>query len=572
MTLLKNRSLGLAVINFGAKTLKLCLAVMVCGLMIGVGGVVGEDEAPNPNADVATGSTAGETGARTKTTELSENSGKLFDRKRQEREFSIRGAQGWSGLADSKDAKELVRSLITSQMTTMFQTVTMVENGAAFGLANGLNTATGLLNSITNSAHLDYVLKGQPETTQQLRFINGIHKGMRKQKKNKDSAIAGILWTSNDTLKNESTYNSKLEEFTERKPGELNMSDSLYDESDQAESADAPETPGPEKISLVKTLLEGNGTDSGKPGSEGYAKEYIGDLEYENIESGARTVTNVEPKSATKSERVAGNLVEQARGLQLRTAELQREVWDAFSAELLKKYCEFKTSDGNYEPKPFDKSLPSKVVTQEMLDKASSKTIKLTINLVDQIFKVYASQRPADPSKPTTINCNVFKNHQEAMPTKYEELESGKGPDCMGEPKKCNQNKWLFILTNKIAIDRAISEFRLAYEKLIDGALSQNPIFLVKVHEYMCASLKARGGLAGVGQLVMCDPAVWLEGLATKNREEWIRQVEEFAKWAQNIGGASNLGFAGSNSIAQAGGDMGDVSSPPAGGGGGSGS
>jgi hypothetical protein len=576
MTLLKNRSLGLAVINFGAKTLKLCLAVMVCGLMIGVGGVVGEPSVPNPSAAVSAGGSNGQTGTVAEGDD-SDNAGNPFDKPRNETEVNFRGVEGERAMADSKDARKMMHSLITSQFTTFFQTITMVENAAAFGLANGFNASSNLMQSIYSSATLNHQLRGRPETIQQLEFQNRIYDKLEEDKKHPNAWALGIMRATGDSFQRAdddkrffipedlvAAEDPKLQTIS---AGEAITLEEGKDKREDTETLKLAET-------LLADVTPAAGESNPAPGTKDYALAYLGEIEYTKKATGPKIISTTKAVAAKKvgqkevAEAAGTTTTVDIRGLELRTAELQKKIWDAFSVELLKKYCEFKTQDENYRQDPFNKSLPSKKVTPEILEKASSKTIKLTINLVDQIFKVYASQRPADPSKPTTINCNVFKNHQEAMPMKYEELGEGKGPDCIGAPKSCNQNKWLFRLTQMLAKDRAISEFKLTYEKLINGALSQNPIFLVKVHEYMCASLKAEGGAAS--DLSMCDPAVWLEALAVENRQKWVRQVEEFAKWAQNIGGASNLGFAGSNSIAQAGGNVEGMSSPPAGGGGGS--
>jgi hypothetical protein len=481
-------------------------------------------------------------------------------------------------MSDSKDARKMMHSLITSQFTTFFQTIIMVENAAALGLANGFNASSNLMQSIYSSATLNHQLRGRPETIQQLEFQNRIYDKLEEDKSHPNAWASALIRATGDS------FESSKAADRSHVPEDL-ASAPEYSKEQQIEAGEAvtldenkQERKNTETLKLAETLLAdvtpAAGESNPAPGTKDYAHDYIGEIEYTKKATGPKIISTTKAVAATqigKKEVVEADGSKKEvdiRGLELRTAELQKKIWDAFSGELLKKYCEFKTQDENYRQDPFNKSLPSKKVTPEILEKASSKTIKLTINLVDQIFKVYASQRPADPSKPTTINCNVFKNHQEAMPMKYEELGEGKGPDCIGAPKSCNQNKWLFRLTQMLAKDRAISEFKLTYEKLINGALSQNPIFLVKVHEYMCASLKAEGGAAS--DLSMCDPAVWLEALAVENRQKWVHQVEEFAKWAQNIGGASNLGFAGSNSIAQAGGNVEGMSSPPAGGGGGS--
>jgi hypothetical protein len=108
------------------------------------------------------------------------------------------------GLSDSPQIKKVLRSMITSQVPVMYQTMTMVENGAAAGFVGSMKTVSKLLNNVTNSAQLEIKLKQITDRSgaEALGYANAIHDGMKAQDLQKGSKLwpVGIFYASGDPL------------------------------------------------------------------------------------------------------------------------------------------------------------------------------------------------------------------------------------------------------------------------------------------------------------------------------------------------------------------------------------
>jgi hypothetical protein len=446
---------------------------------------------------------------------------------------------GFRGLAESKDIKDMLRGLITSQVSVMHQTMMMVENGAATGFIGGMQTVSNLMHNTVQTAQLELALKQitDPQGMETAAFANAVHKGMKKQQSNQQAWPLGLFWASGDTLKEPLAEGQKSENFQKNVKGGSVIGDAILI---PGEGGGDPEE-SKEEIKLVETLLEE--VDNAKdPKSRRYAKDYIGDAEYKlegRIDGDPKaqlktTFTKADKKAEKKGAQGEGD-DKFIRGFEFRRWEIQKEIWDAMY-KVLGDYCKFKTEQSNRGVGIFRKRSPASVVTKEKLDKTSSAGIRMTINLIDQLFKVFVGVTSNGAEDPAKIKCDFEgKTADTTMPDEYKEQQGSVIQNCENDPKNCDRNKWLFIITQMIAEDRTIGEFRAAHQALINGALAQHPAFLIKVQELVCASFQEGGTL--------CDPVLTLEDRAERNRQRWVRKVTEFSEWAQNAGGAPNFTF-----------------------------
>ena len=549
--------------DLSALTTRLKFAIVIialtCSLISGV--AVAEEEAPAENAGVP--STSDPNTTNDGKASLPKGGGKNKVRTNKSRDVHLPGLQGFKGMADSKDLRAMLREMITSQTMTMHQTMMMVENGAATGFIGGMQTVSNLMSNMVESADLELSLKGitDPKGTKQLAFANAIYKGMKQQEKGKQAWPLGLWFASGDDPKKALSPEQKADEF---KPNPNNGSrdpDALAIVEDGESSpsasgssvpsgADPGDTTTEKDIKLVETLLKDNGAQAESPRSQEYAKKYLGDVVYtsegtEGPNSQTKTVFVPATEKANKKGATGDKSDKEIRGFEYRRWEIQKDVWNA-TYELLGKYCDFKQNNQNRSAGIFQKRTPASVVTKELLDKASSQGIRMTINLIDQLFKVFVGVNAAAPNDPTGLKCDFQgKTAENTMPDEFKPQDGAKIENCESDPKNCDRNKWLFLITQIIAEDRTVNEFREAQEALINGALAQHPSFLVSVQEFVCTSLLA--DRSGGRDLRLCDPGIWLDIRAEANRQRWVKKIGEFSEWAQNVGGASNFNFKGQN-------------------------
>ncbi len=545
--------------NFSAQLNRLSSTALVIVITLSLlcGFAVAEQEVPADSAGVP--STTDQHSTIDGKGNVPKDGGKNKVRTNKSRDVHLPGLQGFKGMADSKDLRAMLRQMITSQTITMHQTMMMVENGAATGFIGGMQTVSNLMNNMVQSADLELSLKGvtDPDGMKQLAFANSIFKGMKKQSKSKEAWPLGLWFASGDDPKTQLTEGQIAQDFVpnENKGAIVGDALAIVEDSESDPSASGPEVasgaePDTEKeIKLVDKLLDNNGSTEG-PKSTAYAKKYLGNIVY-TFESSAgpssQTRTAFVPASekANRKGATGTDQDKQVRGFEYRRWEIQKDVWNA-TYDLLGKYCNFKQNNQNRSAEIFQKKTPASVVTKELLDKASSPGIRMTINLIDQLFKVFVGVNAAAPNDPTGLKCDFEgKTAENTMPDEFKPQDSARIENCENDPKNCDRNKWLFLITQIIAEDRTINEFREAHEALINGALAQHPAFLVSVQEFVCTSLMAdrRGG----NDLSLCDPGLWLDGSAETNRQRWVNKIGQFSEWAQNVGGASNFNFKGQN-------------------------
>ncbi len=546
---------------FSAAGIRRIVALAVTCAAVGLLQSLGYAQAPADSASVPN------TGTSVKVDDVKpavpKEGGKFPIKESQDRNVHLPPMLGFRGLAESKDIKNMLRGLITSEVSMMHQTMMMVENGAATGFIGGMQTVSNLMHNTVQTAQLELALKQitDPQGMETAAFANAVHKGMTKQGENQQAWPLGLFWASGDRLKEQLEEGQKSENFVKNDKGGSVIGDALAITGEGGEGSEESK----EEIKLVDTLLE-EGGDAKDPRSRQYAKDYIGDAEYKlegritgDPKAQLKTTFKKAEKNAEKKGAQGEGEDKLIRGFEFRRWEIQKEIWEAMY-KLLDDYCQFKTENTNRGVPVFSKKPPASVVTKEKLDEASSAGIRMTINLIDQLFKVYVGVTSSGAQDPAKLKCDFQgKTADQTMPDEYKQQQGAVIQNCENDAKNCDRNKWLFIITQMIAEDRTISEFRTAHQAQINGALAQHPALLIKVQEYFCASLQEGG--------VLCDPVLTLEDRAERNRQRWVRKVTEFSEWAQNAGGAPNFTFKPQQIPNQTGGS-GDLGAMDSGGGG----
>jgi len=205
--------------------------------------------------------------------------------------------------------------------------------------------------------------------------------------------------------------------------------------------------------------------------------------------------------------------------------EKQLEVWKHLNA-VMKQYCEFKKNNPNDGKYIFEKTKPADAINTEDWVGVQAFDVQVTINFVDQFFKLMLARKPIDE-----IDCNSFKGDESTFPGGFQGgISSGQFDSCEGaQAKTCLRNIVLFEVTKKIAESRVVTFFEVLWEHAYAAAGSDQDTknwtqFL------FCDSLKLGWP---------CEPGPAFDLQLERNRQEWIVFLNNFSKLAQGQGGSS---------------------------------
>jgi hypothetical protein len=465
------------------------------------------------------------------------------------------------GISDSEQMKKVLRSMITSQVPVMYQTMMMVENGAATGFVGSMKTVSKLLNNVTNSAQLEIRMKqiSDPTGAEALGYANSIHKGMKEQEavQGKNLWPVGIFYASGDRL---DTAPLKSGETIKEKPDPKAGGSSKLDAVQKSSSGSAPNPGSPAASNEIKLseILWGGYTDTAAgpnaPQSTNFADDknfqtlLVGDIVMQkgNTSQGQPTseakviFKDAEFKVKDKNPPEGRTGDQYLRGFHYWKHKTKREMWRK-TYMLMEEYCSFKADNENRGKKLFAKLTPASKITPEMIKNTSSPSFKWTVNLLDIFFKIWVETRSMDPRIPTKIECDFENPDADAsMPEDYKAPDA-KFDNCTENPKYCTRNKWILRLVDLIAEDRVIADFKNWHESAINHALGQHPWVAMKVEELLCTSLRAGRTVENVQSkdIVLCDSSAWLESLAEENRQRWVKILTDLSKMAQNAVGSS---------------------------------
>jgi hypothetical protein len=208
-------------------------------------------------------------------------------------------------------------------------------------------------------------------------------------------------------------------------------------------------------------------------------------------------------------------------------------VWQGLN-RLMKDYCNFKKNNGNSGTEIFQKKRPVSALKEEDWKSVDSLHIKLSVNILDQIFKVAVMRTPVDK-----YNCDSFTGSQDSMPTSSERVSSNSVvfDSCEGDNAKiCLRNILMFRVTKAIVESLLNMEYRHWFVDL--NRFAQNEVDERDINYLFCSSMdKAEG----------CNISDIVEEQIETNIIEWVQFTEKLSKIAQGLGGASGFVPASNN-------------------------
>lgn len=331
---------------------------------------------------------------------------------------SIRPMQGIQQIADSKVVKGMLKDLITSEVPVMYQTMMMVENGAATGFIGAMGSVGDILDSTMQASRLQLAMYDAFDDTgrDKKRYQEAIRVEMTKN--HADSWPSALWAAAADKLDKQSVtpipqqYNSAHEESggPSANTNESNAKDE--EPTQEAELAEElfTEPKDWEKLEAEQRARQNETLDEWKE----EFKDRIGDI--------TTTYTNRE------------GWIEQTFTVKPGTRSLDKDANKAAEAaykgmmKILRKYCNFKAGSSNYYTGMFQKKKPGDLLLElkEEREDASAPDMPLSINYIDALFNsTMGDDEFTEDGWFVPGTCSAVFDATKEMPDSGPNLESG---------------------------------------------------------------------------------------------------------------------------------------------------
>jgi hypothetical protein len=478
------------------------------------------------------------------------------------REFKVPPMVGFQQMAGSKPVKDMLKKLITAEVPVMFQTMMMVENGAATGYIGSMNTVGGLLSNTIQASQLQMDMYDALDTSGEKKreMIASAYKSMTEDPQNKNIWPAALIYSLGDKLGATSTPAPQWTAFSENPTGygsgpkDLDprnaSSGGNSGKSLAAKATNAGASQSGSPVLLSQRLFDSNGAYvtaqqqvQNKDTKDALLK-WVGDIEISaNVAEGGvsrgdllfSSETKVTPKDATTQ---AGADEPQGNIYKLLMHRTNLELWKHMNT-VMKVYCEHKKSEDNYEKDLFKKERPSQALERNAKDawgKIHSFDIRISINLVDQLFKLFVGRTPIKE-----VKCESFQGNVESMPSlNQSEFDSeptggdGTFDSCEGaNGKTCLRNIIMFKVVQFISISQVNHYYRSIW--LSSNMRTQEESDRKLLDYLFCSQLK----FAGEQSEWPCDPSHELSLRVEQNSMSWVEFTNQLGKLAQGQGGSS---------------------------------
>lgn len=434
---------------------------------------------------------------------------------------------GFRQMAKSAPMKTMLKELITADVPVMFQTMMMVENGAATGFMGSMNTIGGLLSNTVQTSDLNMRMldAADPSGRASREYVASAYRSMRFDDGNKGIWPAALFWASGDTL--EAEPNENFGKFTK------NPNDAGATAADLESNATGAVVPATKPVLLSEQLFPANSGSANSNAAK--LKEamlkWVGDINTQvEADKGNRWLkmkyTSV-PAQADQTQLMGptNSCIDHPTALESKRCEKEYEVWKHLNA-VMKQYCEFKQKNPNDGKDIFQKTKPADSINTEDWAGVQAFDVQVTINFVDQFFKLMQARRPIEE-----IDCSSFKGDKDSMPSGITNTSSGTNFDsCDGaQAKTCLRNVVLYEVTKKIAESLLLTYFEVLWNHTY-AAAADKPDVQDMTKYLFCDSLKMGWP---------CEPGPDFDRQRDENRQEWVIFLNNFSKLAQGQGGSS---------------------------------
>lgn len=465
--------------------------------------------------------------------------------------FKVPPMAGFQQLAGGKPIKEMLKRLITADVPVMYQTMMMVENGAATGFIGSMNTVGSLLSNTIQASQLqmDIFDATDHEGKARFQYFRDAYKSLTEEGPNKNIWPAALYVASGDRLNKDKTP-APFETF---KPNESSTGSGPNNlvgvgtgagagtSGPAAGSSSSGSGSGSRSARLSEALFSRENNDMSNVSPEivddlkKAMLDWVGDLEWSSEATSDHSDLTKATVLQAKSVDIMGppapgvnNAFEKLR------YDTKEQIWEHFN-KVMKAYCEFKKENPNLESPIFEKKRPAEYIKEQAEESwkiIHSLDIKPSINLIDQLFKLFVSRRNI-----AEVNCESFRGTREDMPEldkeSGEERGTGDGnatfDSCERSPKTCLRNVVMFRITMFIVESQVNHYYRWLFERLY-GFTHNNPHLEVNLAEVFCKNLDLD---------IPCEPGHEFSTRIEENRLRWVQFANKLSRFAQGQGGSS---------------------------------
>lgn len=453
---------------------------------------------------------------------------------------------GFQQIANSGSTKEVLKRLVTSDVSVFYQTMMMVENGAATGFMKSMDTVGSLLSNTVQTTQLQMALfdANDPSGEKKDRFLKSAYTSATGQ--NEGFWPAALWWGMGDKVEKEP---KKPKDVVDNpKPGGSNAGDYAPPSSSGGTGGTGGTgSPAPTKNdALLSERIFPNGSTSSGGGSgsgsssTGEVRDMLKDAmlkwvgDYKLNATNTSIITNKTDEEWIDGTEInsgssggAGTSGEKPVSIyEVFRKKTKEDIWKHFNAAM-KEYCQFKkTNSDNLGKEIFEKTRPSEKISEEHWSRIFSLDVRPSINLIDQIFKLFMGRRNVEE-----VDCNDFQGTADTMP-ETPNASAGSGTifdSCSDKPKKCLRNIVLYRVVSFIAE----SQVNYYYRWLWDGLISQAQEVPDKedLALLFCNQLRL--------SQYPCEPGHDFNLRLENNRLAWVEFSNKLSKFAQGQGGST---------------------------------
>lgn len=434
--------------------------------------------------------------------------------------------EGFQQIAGSEVIKTMFKNMITEPVPVMFQTMMMVENGAATGFIGSMNSVSNLFSNKMQASDLQlkFMDAAVSNNEHKVAYVESVFESLKD--KNKEVWPAALSYSTGD--KPEEKPNTAYERFTANDdPAGSNIKDIAEAASGANGSSSASEK------TLSEFLFEATDGEQNTQNLSHFKDDltkWVGD--YKISSDGNQPLIQVsKPEFVPPTETKQGSDV--IRGYEWKVYKESESAWKAIN-KVMKEYCEFKKTNSNESKAIFEKERPSTAIRSiEDWGKTQSIDIGLTINFIDQFFKLMLSRKILKE-----LNCELFNESSDLPDEREMQVDDGSNFDTCDSSANspCLARLILFNVAKFIGKHNAEWFYRdlslLSLKRSLRTGVNHaaSDIWSQQTAQLFCHSLNLPQP---------CKPVATFDERMWQNKLAFQEFGDKFAKFAQGQGGAS---------------------------------
>lgn len=369
----------------------------------------------------------------------------------------IKPMQGFTQLLNSEDLQKFYKASISMKVPVLFETMMMVENGAATGTLGALSNVNGVMASTMQASalQLQYNKEFDPTGLRNGAYARAIFDQINQGDQKDAWPLA--LWAAGADVVDPNNITNKDVKYQYNAAGN----------GAAGTSADVKIDPQgkPDPSSLTEKMLSAILFDDAQKttGDKAYSNTKIGDLKKEFVALLGDYKFKVENKGGAQLQAIdyvtPTPRPDNRKILQGLEYDYTKDAWKGIQ-NLLKAYCTFKKTNPNDGKPLWTKDSPYKGVIEKNLtdaEAASSVDIPLTINFLDQLFKMWMQNKSLDE-----LDCDQqFDPSPDNMPAAEKAINTGSSFDnCEGKTGQyCLRNRVVHNFVKLVARSRVLHRY-----------------------------------------------------------------------------------------------------------------